>query len=68
MAGVGHLAAYLVGASGEEMAFHQGKALTVGFHFVFCDRRFGALHRMVHHVDPVLSGILEKLVLQAPFG
>ena len=65
MTGVGELGANLVGPAGDQLALHQGKAVSRIQYLIIGLAGFAAGLRAVGDEDPVFLGVLEKIPLQA---
>ena len=63
---MGHLGADLVGAAGEQPAFHQTQGALGLDGAVLGDGGLGAGLRLLLHKDLVFLGVLEEVVLQPP--
>ncbi len=66
VAGVGELGANLVGAAGDEVAFHQRESISKSFALVLGDGGLRALHRFISDVNLIFLGVFENLIFQRP--
>ena len=66
MPGMGELGTDLMGTAGDQLAFHQRKAVFRGQHLIVGLAGFAAGLGSIGDEDPVFLGILEKIALQTP--